>query len=323
MQLYMPPNSTPQERADGEARFNANWQRFVNGQRDTTDYQNRQASPSQTAVATTTASQPASQADWWPGMRQPGGNPEQDAAWEAWQKRIPHSQMTREISNDLWAKKLAYFRRYFPEVSLPSSWNANTTITDQMYRPGWDGPFGYKPPPNTASQPSVAQPSLLEILIPQSAQPTPQNFQPPTQPAAPTPSLLDTWQGYAQQAGWTAPQPNQQAAPPALPAWFNQAPSWMQQQQAPMPTAQQTVAPSQMSLGQVQPQSPSSTTSWPGQRYQQPSLGGLNWSQQGQGQQQGQQFNQQPLQTGQQSMGGRYGQRRQQGLGMLGQALIA
>ena len=136
-----------------------------------------------------------------------------------------------------------------------------------------------------------------------------------SQPAPP--ALLDIWQQYATNTGLSVPQPQQQysAPPQAMPL---QA---AQQQASPTP-------PAQMSLGQVQPQSGSQSTSgtsaYPGQRYQQQSLGGLNWQQpqQRQGQQQAA-----PLQTGQQGgglgMGGRYGQRRQQGLGMLGQQLIA
>ena len=163
------------------------------------------------------------------------------------------------------------------------------------------------------------------------SQATNQNTSPvQTQNAIPAPSLLDTWQQYATSQGWTAPQPA--AAQPqqqSAPDWFNQAPSWWNQQpqqqpqqQAQPAAAPQTVAPAQMSLGQVQPQS-ASATAYPGQRYQQQSLGGLSWSQQNQGQQSGQQAS--PLQTGQQGlgMGGGFRQRRQPGLGMLGQQLIA
>ncbi len=85
-------------------------------------------------------------------------------------------------------------------------------------------------------------------------------------------------------------------------------------------------APAQMSLGQVQPKtaSPSATgtTAYPGQRYQPQSLGGFGWQQpqQRQGQPQAS-----PIQTGQQGLGigGGIPQRRQSGLGMLGQQLIA
>lgn len=123
--------------------------------------------------------------------------------------------------------------------------------------------------------------------------------QPQATAATPQSSLLDTWQQYGSNQGWS-----QQAA-------------------------QQTTPPAQMSLGQAQPQAATSSVSagtssaaYPGQRYQPQSLGGFNWqqSQQRQGQQPA------PMQTGQQSfpgMSGGYRQRRQPGLGMLAQHLIA
>lgn len=116
---------------------------------------------------------------------------------------------------------------------------------------------------------------------------------PQAQPVqAATPSLFNSWQGYTQRAGQSAPQA--EAVPPA-----------------------------QMNLGQVQPQAASrsatGSTAYPGQRYQPQSLGGLGGQQQSFGQQQGQQGGQQGFGIG----GGHSRRRGGQGLGMLASSLIA
>lgn len=144
--------------------------------------------------------------------------------------------------------------------------------------------------------------------------------QSPTQP----PSLFDTWQQYATSQGWQAPQPAvTQPQQQATPAWYNQAPSWYNQAPQSQPqqaAAPQTVAPSQMTLGQAQPQRATSLQpfqyspqhqQW--QQFQNPAQNrGFGGQQQGQ----------QPFQQG--GTGGGFQQRRARGnLGYLGQQLIA
>lgn len=179
-----------------------------------------------------------------------------------------------------------------PTQALPQSMDAVRVNQILNAAPGTQFGFAEQPVPRTGGPSWEMAPGVNP------------NRMLPGQPQAPQQSapssLFDTWQQYATNAGWSAAQQQ--------------------------PVAQQPTAPAQMSLGQVQPQAASqsatSTTAYPGQRYQQQSLGGFGWQQpqQRQGQQQAA-----PMQTGQQGlgMGGGYRQRRQSGLGMLGQQLIA